>query len=385
VATILRAGLVGCGSVAQRGILPHLSQDDARERLHIVAVVDSVEERARQSAARFGIPAYFSDVESMLEATDLDLVLVASPIPYHFAHAMAALVAGKHVYVQKAMTATLEEANALLAARDRAGVLLAAAPGFELCTTTRAMRRVVAEDRLGRVYIAYTYTLGFGHERESIRQGDGVLAAIDPSWYYRPGAGPLPDVTVYALQLATSVLGPVRRITALANRGAAARDWRGQTVPVAVEDNNLLALEFATGTLAVAVGANCWGSARNPWGGLGLYGTEGRLEVTDVEMTSGYPVTYELQTVREGSQPITYSTSLAEQPYLRGMHLQLEEPHIYVDIMDLVDAIGEGRPPRATGEQARHVVEIIERARMAAATGQTQTLVSGFIPTEQAV
>lgn len=44
--------------------------------------------------------------------------------------------------------------------------------------------------------------------------------------------------------------------------------------------------------------------------------------------------------------------------------------------MDLVDAIVENRAPRATGEQARHVVEIIEKARLAAQTGQTQTLVS---------
>jgi predicted dehydrogenase len=58
----------------------------------------------------------------------------------------------------------------------------------------------------------------------------------------------------------------------------------------------------------------------------------------------------------------------------------MEEPHVYVDIMDLVDAIQEDRPPRATGEQARHVVEIIERARIAARTGQAQELSSSFMP-----
>jgi predicted dehydrogenase len=379
MAKVVRAGLVGCGSVSQRGILPHLSQDDARERLQLVALVDTVEERARQSAERFGVPAHFTSVEAMLGSTDLDLVLVASPIPYHFPLAMAAIAAGKHVYVQKAMTTTLEEADALLAARDRAGVLLAAAPGFDLCTTTGAMRRAVIEERLGHIYIAFTYTLGFGHEQEPIRQGEGALAAIDPSWYYRRGAGPVPDVTVYALQLATSVLGPVRRVTALANRGATARDWRGQAINVEVEDNNLLALEFASGTLAVAVGANCWGSTRNPWGGLGMYGTMGRLEITDVEMASGYPVAFELQSAHHAHSSI-YSTSLADQPYLRGPHPQIEEPHIYVDIMDLVDAIRDGRPPRATGEQARHVVEIIEQARIAAQTGLTQMMVSSFAP-----
>ncbi|MBC8077075.1 MAG: hypothetical protein H7Y32_13445, partial [Chloroflexales bacterium] len=56
---VLRAGLVGCGSLAQRGVLPHLSQPDAREKVRLVAVADANEERARQSAARFEVPAFF--------------------------------------------------------------------------------------------------------------------------------------------------------------------------------------------------------------------------------------------------------------------------------------------------------------------------------------
>ena len=50
---------------------------------------------------------------------------------------------------------------------------------------------------------------------------------------------------------------------------------------VEIEDNNLVLLEFATGTLAVAAGSNCRGSVRIPWGGMGLYGTDGALEITE--------------------------------------------------------------------------------------------------------
>jgi predicted dehydrogenase len=341
-------------------------------------VADAVEERARESAQRFDVPSYFTGVEEMLATADLDLVLVATPIPYHFQNAMAAIEAGKHVYVQKTMATTLAEADELLAARDRAGVKLAAAPGYELCSTTGRMRQLVSAGALGRVYVAYTYTLGFGHELEPIRAGTGALAEIDPSWYYRPGAGPLPDVTVYALQLATSVLGPVRRVTALANRGAPERTWKGTTITVEVDDNNLVLLECASGTLAVAAGAYCHGGARIPWGGVGLYGTVGALEVTDVDQASGYPLRFEVEWGRLDQASRTYATTLADQPYLHGEHLQIEEPHVYADIMDLADAIRDGRPPRATGEQARHIVEIVEKAQIAARTGQTQHLSSTF-------
>src|SRR5262245_15715430 len=222
----------------------------------------------------------------MLAEADLDLVLVISPIGAHFSHAMAAIEAGKHVYVQKAMTTTLAEADTLLAARDRMGVNLAAAPGYELFPTTQRMRQIVADQQLGRVAVAYTYTLGFGHEHESIRGGAGVLEAIDPSWYYRTGAGPLPDVTVYALQLITSVLGPVRRVTAMANTIRPQRTWKGRAISVETEDNNLMMMEFASGALGVAVGSDCQGSSLIPWGGMGLYGTAGTLEVTYVDHNS---------------------------------------------------------------------------------------------------
>src|SRR5262245_26168350 len=97
----LKAGLVGCGCLSQRGVVPHRSQPDAREKVRLVAVADAVEERARQTAERFGVPAYFTDVETMLEKADLDLALVITPITEHYAHALAAVEAGKHVYVQK--------------------------------------------------------------------------------------------------------------------------------------------------------------------------------------------------------------------------------------------------------------------------------------------
>jgi predicted dehydrogenase len=368
----LRAGLVGCGSLALRGPLPHLSQPDTQEKVRLVAVVDAVAERAQQAAERFQVPAWFTTVEEMLDRVDLDLVLVLTPIPFHFPNAMAAIAAGKHVYVQKAMTTTLAEADELLAAAHKAGVKLAAAPGFELFPTTAQMRAIVNSGVIGKVGVGFTYTLGFGHENESIRKGEGALAAINPAWYYRPGAGPLPDVTVYSLQLATSVLGSVRRVTALSNKLAPTRTWQGQRIDVQVEDNNLVLMEFASGALVTAVGSNSRGNRRVPWGGLTLHGTEGVLDVLEVDHNSGYPTSFEVQTHTSE----THTRELSAQPYLKDAHLTIEEPHVYVDIMDLVDAILENRSPRASGEQARHVVEIIEKARLAAATGQTQMLTS---------
>jgi predicted dehydrogenase len=170
----------------------------------------------------------------------------------------------------------------------------------------------------------------------------------------------------------------VRRVTALGNQIKPERTWRGETIRIEVEDNNIVLMEFASGALVTAVGADCTGSPHIPWGGIGLYGTQGSLEVPEVDGASGYPTRFEIQGGGLGQQQ--YAESLSAQPYLRGEHLTLEEPHVYADIMDLVDAIIDDRAPRATGEQARHVIEIIEKARLAIQTGQTQSLTSTMPP-----
>ena len=90
----------------QRGVLPHLACADAKQRINLVAVVDAVAERAKQSAEKFGVPRWFSNMDDMLAQTDVDMVLVITPIQYHFENAMTAIATGKHVYVQKSMTTT---------------------------------------------------------------------------------------------------------------------------------------------------------------------------------------------------------------------------------------------------------------------------------------
>jgi predicted dehydrogenase len=381
---ILKAGLLGCGSVALRGVLPHLSEPDAKQKVSLVAVADVALDRARATAEKFGVPHAFDSLEAMLAGVELDMVLITTPIPLHFANAMTAIAAGKHVYVQKSMTVSTREADLLLAARDRAGVKLVAAPGFELFPLTAQLRQAVQDGLIGKVAAGYTYAFGFGHEHEGIRSGEGALATINPLWYYRAGAGPLPDVTIYSLQLLTSVLGPVRRLTALANKLIPEREWRGEKVAIEVPDNHVVLLEFASGAIVTAIGADASGSQRFDWGAFELFGTHGTLTVTRVDGATGYPLAFEVQggggwgTFGQDVGHRVYEQGICAQPYLRGAHLVHEEGHLYADIMELADAVLEDRAPRASGEQARHVVEIIEKAHRAVETGQTQDVQSRF-------
>ncbi len=148
MARTVRAGLIGCGSLSLIGILPQLAEADARERIELVAVADVVEERARQTAARFDVPHHYGDARRLIERDDIELVLVITPIAYHFPYAMAALEAGKHVYVQKTMTESYREATELVAAARERQLTLVSAPGQMLAPAMQAMKRLVDDGGL---------------------------------------------------------------------------------------------------------------------------------------------------------------------------------------------------------------------------------------------
>ncbi|MGH2371595.1 MAG: Gfo/Idh/MocA family protein, partial [Chloroflexota bacterium] len=117
----IKVGLVGLGSLAQRGILPHTFQDDAREKIEAVAVCDNVPGRAEAVAEKWNWYEAYTDYEAMLTRADIEAVFIATPIPLHYRQAMAALQAGKHVYVQKSMTTTLAEADDVVRAARAKG------------------------------------------------------------------------------------------------------------------------------------------------------------------------------------------------------------------------------------------------------------------------
>ncbi len=267
----VKAGLIGCGSLSLIGILPQLAEPDAKERLALVAVCDVNEIRARETAERFGVPDAYSSAQDLIARDDIDLVLIITPIEYHYPLAMDALRAGKHVYVQKTMATTYAEAREMVETARERGLTLVAAPGQMLAPAMQAMKQLVTSGALGDVYWAWGSTGGWYHD-EPTRRGEGALGAVDPTWYYRAAGGPLRDVTVYMLHSLTGVLGPARRVTAMSGIRNPVRQWREKAIPVEVDDNSLLLLDFGEATFAMAGGhASCTGELVQ-WGAMGIYG-----------------------------------------------------------------------------------------------------------------
>lgn len=380
----IRAGLVGCGSLSLIGILPQLAEPDAKERLELVAVADVNAERARETAARFDVPNAYTDPAGLIARDDIDLVLVITPIEHHYSLTMAALQAGKHVYVQKTMATAYAEAREMVETANERGLTLVAAPGQMLAPAMQAMKQLVANGALGNVYWAWGSTGGWDHN-EPTRQGEGALGTVDPTWYYRPAGGPLRDVTVYMLHSLTGILGPAQRVTAMSGIRMPERPWRDKTIPVEVDDNSLLLLDFGGATFGLAGGHASKTGPLVQWGAMGIYGSGGAIETVEIEPLSGHPTRLSI-TSREGAPEDaglrrTGDGSYAPTTWLPGVdaiHASIPEPHVYADILHAVDCIQQGRKPFVSGEHGAHVVEIIEKGYLAAQSGQAQELESRF-------
>ena len=373
MSNIVRIGVVGAGTIAQRGILPHLSQADVQDRVRLQAICDPVEGRAQAAADKFGIPYATTTFEDLLENGDVTAVTIASPIGLHFEQGKAALEAGKHVHFNKTMTTTAAEATELIELAREKDLRIVASPGEVLRPQVQAVKRLIDEGAIGTpVWAVAGAAFGTYHLDEEERQGTGALANIDPSWYFRkPGGGPLYDMTVYALHGLTTVLGPARKVTAISGVRIAEREFNGRSIPTEADDNTGMLIDFGSGLFAMGYGTAAGGITRG-FGGT-YFGTTGKIEGYTI---NGEPIDYP-------ERPIADSAPAGDGPqwtleYVTESHRGIMEQHVFNDIMNLVTWVNEGRPSPVTAEHARHVIEIIEAAYIAAETGQTQTLTTTF-------
>ncbi len=368
---VIRVGVVGAGAIAQRGVLPHLSQPDVQDRVRLAAVCDPVAGRAEAAAARYGVERHFLSYEDLLAHGDVDMVTICSPIGLHYEQGRMALAAGKHIHFNKTMTTTAAEATDLIDRAATQGLKIVASPGEMMRPHNQRIKQLIAEGAIGDlVWAACGAAFGTYHQDEEFRAGGDVLSNVDPSWYFRkPGGGPLYDMTVYALHGLTGILGPARRVTAMSGVRIAEREFRGQLVPCDADDNTLILIDFGRNVYALAYGTAA-GSLTRGFAGS-YFGTKGAIVGTDLNgQPLDYPGRAEADVHPQGRQILL--------PHVVGPHRDIMEQHVFEDIMQLVDWVRDGTPTIVTAEHARHVIEIIEAGYRAAATGQTQILTTTF-------
>src|SRR5215203_7500130 len=145
----LRVGLIGTGTIAFSAHLPAIRK--LKDTLELVAVADIREDNAARAAKEYGAEASYGDYRELLARGDLDFVDICTPEFLHAEQTEAASAAGVHIICEKPMSSSVAEADRMIAAAEKAGVLLMIAHSRRFTGRYRQIREAIDRGDIGEV------------------------------------------------------------------------------------------------------------------------------------------------------------------------------------------------------------------------------------------
>ncbi|HWQ15881.1 MAG TPA: Gfo/Idh/MocA family oxidoreductase [Roseiflexaceae bacterium] len=352
----LNVAIVGCGNIAG----PYAATLRPYEHIHLLGASDIDPARARAFVQEWGGQAYES-LDDVLADERVDLIV---NLTIHHAHPEVitkCLNAGKHVHSEKPLAMTYAEAKALVDLAEQRGLRLSCAPITFMGEAQQTAWREIRSGRLGPVRVVYC-EVNWGRIE---------------SWHPNPGpfyeVGALFDVGVYPLTLVTTFFGPARRVTAYGTVLYPDRVTReGVPFHITTPDWVVAAVELANGTV-VRLTTNFYVGHHGKQKGLEFHGDLGSLYIDSFQ---NFDAAVEYSPFGGSYEPVPLVRPGFSMPY-GERRLPTEWGRA---VVEMADAIAEGRPQRATGAQAAHVVEICEAISISMRKGEPVAVTSSFTP-----
>ena len=337
----LNIGVIGCGAI----IAQYLASFRKLDAVRLVAVADLDPARAQAVADTYdGVRAL--SVDRLLAAADVDLVLNLTIPAAHADVALKAIAAGKSVYGEKPLAATTAEAQAVLESARAAGVVVGCAPDTVLGTGVQTARKAIDDGLIGTPISATATMATPGHE----------LWHPNPDFYYQPGGGPLLDMGPYYVSALVTLLGPVVSVTGAASHTRSHRTIgqgprAGEVIPVDVDSHVTGILVHAGGAISTLVMS--FDAVRTKSPNIEIHGEAGSLVVPDPNRFDGDVELFALGAAEWETLPASAGYMEAGRGF---------------GIADLA-ATPAGAEPRAGGELAFHVLDVMESVLESARSG----------------
>ncbi len=340
-----RIGLIGCGNISDTYL------NNARlfpQTMRFVACADLSPEAARLKAEAFGLRAMTPD--ALCADPDIEIVLNLTTPAAHAAVSGQALLGGKHVYSEKPLATTLDEARQLADIAASSGLHIACAPDTILGAAHQAARAAIDSGLLGSVVSAHAAVMDRGMETWH----------PNPDFFFKPGGGPVMDMGPYYLASLIGLLGPVEKVASHGSRGIPSRTVgigpsTGQPIDIEVDTTVHSLISFASGCNAIFSAS--WDVWDHFLPHLELCGTEGTIRLPDPNWFGGGPTI-----ALRGAKPTALQTSgfafgAPNRPLSDGASVA---DYRIVGLVDLCHALIEGRPPRLSLDFATHVLAVME-------------------------
>lgn len=336
----VNVGIIGCGAISNAyftGCKPY-------SNVKLAACADIDAARAAAKAKEHGIRS--CSVEELLRDPGIDLILNLTVPKAHTAINRAALEAGKHVYAEKPYGLNVAEGRQVLELAKQKKLRTGCAPDTFFGGGAQTARKLIDDGAIGRPIAATAFMCGHGHENWH----------PSPEFYYEKGGGPMFDMGPYYITALVNLLGPVKRVTgstkiSFPTRTITSQPKAGKVITVGTPTHLTGVMDFANGAVATIIQSfDVW---RHSLPIIQVYGSEGSLAVPDPNAFGG-PVNLAKQREKWEEVPLTHRTDLA-----RGSGLA-----------DMAKGIATGRPHRASGELAFHVLEIMAAFEEASTSGR---------------
>ena len=361
----------------------HAAVFAAHPNCHLVAVAGEAgdpEGRAplyRQLAEELELP-FIPDLDEALARDDVQIVSSTPAVERRGAVAVRCLEAGKHVYFDKPLAGSVEDADAIVAAARRA------AGRTQMFTQNeagwvKAARRAVLEGRVGDLHAVHAENL-FAKGRAgnvpygTVRREHETV----PRWTFLEAKREMFDVAVYSLAFIYAMTG----LKAESVYGHTGNYFFAEHAGADVEDFGALALTLEGGVTATAIGGR-FGWMSHPKSGpqrIVLMGTKGtlafdpsrpRIEVYNDETDFTVPPTDPLDPMGMwGASMPAYQP----HPKRRWVGLHDGQNPMAADVAEFVDCIEQGREPAINAEVAASILEVLLAGYVSAARGEVVEL-----------
>jgi predicted dehydrogenase len=321
--------LVGAGVISGQYLRNLTSFPDVR----VLAVADIDTGRAAEVAREHGVEVS-GTLADALAIPEVEIVVNLTVPSAHAAVALESLRAGKHVYGEKPMAMTTDEAAKVMAEAADRGLRVGGAPDTFLGAGLQSALHAISSGLIGKPVAVTAATQSLGPESWH----------PSPEFFYQPGGGPLFDLGPYYLTALVSLLGPVVRVAAGTRRAREQREVgsgpkAGKLFPVDVPTHVNALLDFP-GT-ATASATFSFDSAINRRM-IEVIGSEGALSLPDPNTFEGPLLVRGLRDADWRELPITGTTAG------RG-----------IGVLDMARSLRAGTPHRASGELTYHVLELM--------------------------
>lgn len=335
------------GSRFQADCIAHSVQISPDET-EIMAVASPTKGNAEAFARRHKVPRFYTDYQDLLRDRDVEMIWVAAPNHLHAQITIEAARAGKHVVCEKPLCITLEEADAMIDACKRAGVLLLYAEELFFAPKYVKAKQMADEGAFGRVHL--------------VKQGEKHNGP-HADWFWdvdQSGGGAVMDLGCHGIAFCWWFLGkqPVKTVYSQMSTQVHGHRTRG-------DDEAITILEFANG--AIGIVESSWNRPGGMDDSIEVFGDKGQT-YADMLMGNALPTYSEVgfgYAVEKAATTKGWTYPVFEEHWNYGFPQELRH---------FARCVRGKETPISDGETGRVVQEVLYAAYAAAGLGRKVTL-----------